>query len=518
MLNLAFIFHMHQPYYKNLLTGESPVPWVRLHGAKDYLDMVQILSKYSKIHQTFNLVPSLVEQIEDYCNANVRDRFMELTLKPAETLNSEEKRFVMENFFSINKEKVISLFPRYYELYFKRVAKYDFNTQDILDLQVLFNLAWIDPSFRESFPELKAITLKGRFFNEADKQAVINCQIKILKDIIPAYKEAIATGQIEVTVSPYYHPILPLLITTNSAKEADNKTLLPESEFSYPQDAQKQIDEAVDFFRERFGATPHGMWPSEESVCKRIVPYIINSGIKWIVTDEAILFKSLKKKKRTSSLLYQPYKIRVEDGELCIVFRDRNLSDLIGFVYHGMSAREGADNFMRHLENINNAFKGKDILVTVAMDGENAWEYYPNDGHDFLNQLYTRLSEASFVNVTTINEYLKHNPVKKELKHLSAGSWIYGNFGKWMNNPYKAKAWEWLYEARVALEAASKDKIKDNAKAWKQMYILEGSDWFWWYGEDPHGEFDRLFRMHLINLYTLINIDPPEYLKSSLTA
>ena len=504
---------MHQPYYKNLLTQESDLPWVRLHGVKDYLDMVQILKKFPKIKQTFNVVPSLFEQIEDYNSGKVNDKYLILSRKPAVELSEYDKKFILQNFFSINKDRVISTFPRYYQLHSKMHHNLEFLTQDYLDLQLLFNLAWIDPSFRQNIPELKKIVLKERFFNEQDKGIVLDKQLSILKEIIPAYCLYKQNNQIEISVTPYYHPILPLLCTTNTAKETNSKTALPKEEFRYPEDAQEQIRSAVDFYKERFSCAPAGMWPSEEGVSEEILPLIIKSEIKWIITDEAILFKSLKAKKRNTKLLYQPHLLKRGDGELNIIFRDRNLSDLIGFSYQGMKEIDAVNNFMKHLENINKAFKNTDILVTVAMDGENAWEYFRNDGHDFLELFYQHISEASFVKTTTISEYLKNNPAKSQLKHLSSGSWIHGEFGKWINNPYKVKAWNWLTDARRAIKATK----NPNTLAWKQMYVLEGSDWFWWAGEDPDGSFDHLFRLHLTNLYKLINKEPPTYLTNPLT-
>ena len=509
MLNLAFIFHMHQPYYKNLLTNEAELPWVRLHGTKDYLDMVEILENYPVIHQTFNLVPSLIEQIEDYAQASVKDKFLELSSKPAKDLTQGDKNFLMENFFSINKDKVIATFPRYYDLYFKKQYAKEFSQQDYLDLQVLFNLAWIDPSYRQKFPSLRNIVNKARFFTEEDKQIVLSKQIDILKSIIPGYKKYASSGQIEVTISPYYHPILPLLYNTNTAKEANTKAHLPRIQFAYPSDAKAQVEEAVKFYQEKLGQPAIGMWPSEEAVSEHILPMLIESGIKWIVTDEAILFKSLKSKKRDTALIYQPHLLEREGGRLNIVFRDRNLSDLLGFVYHSWKTENAVDDFMKHLENIAASFKDQDILVVIAMDGENAWEYYSNDGHDFLNLLYKRLSESKSLKTTTIKDYLNTHPAKAKIKRLAAGSWIYGDFGKWIGNAYKIRAWEWLAEARSHL------KTGDSALAWKQMQILEGSDWFWWYG-DNQADFDRLFRMHLSNFYAMINNEPPGYLAQSL--
>jgi len=519
MLNLAFIFHMHQPYYPDLLTHRTDLPWVRLHGAKDYLDMVLILEKYPKIRQTFNVVPSLLEQIENYTTETIKDRYLELSYKPAKELTAEEKTFILNNFFSINKEKVTSLFPRYYELYFKKQKGGEFNTQDYLDLQLWFNLAWMDPSFRLKIPALKKIISKGRFFSEEEKRVVLDKQLLILEEIIPTYKRFHASGQVELSVTPYYHPILPLLCSTNSAKEANLKSILPKAEFRYPQDAYAQIDNSVKFYHERFGTAPKGMWPSEESVSEGILKYIIESGISWIVTDEAILFKSLKKKTRDTQLLYQPHILKREEGELQIIFRDRNLSDLLGFVYHSWKAQKAVDDFLQHLNNINKTFKGNDILVTIAMDGENAWEYYDNDGHDFLNLLYQRLSESDFVKTTTVSDYLESHRAKSKIRHLCAGSWIYGNFNKWMDKPHKAKAWEWLLEARKKLDKISKTLSDEELTlAYKQIYILEGSDWFWWYGEDPDGSFDKLFRLHLRNFYSIVKEPIPNYLLNPLSA
>ena len=494
------------------------MPWVRLHGIKDYLDMVKMLDKYPAVRQTFNLVPSLVEQVEDYVSGEVKDKFFELTLKPADKLDQQDKEFLLSRFFSINPEKCIAVHPRYYELYLKHKASKNFTTQDFLDLQVWFNLAWFDPYFRRNIPALKKIVGKGRFYNEEDKTIVLNTQLEILSGVIPVYKEFIAKGQIEASISPYYHPILPLLYNTKTAKEANIKTTLPQVQFSWPQDAKAQIDEAVEFYKARFGMAPAGMWPSEEAVSRHILPFIMESGIKWIVADEGILFRSLGLKKRDTRALYKPHLLKGKEGQLSIIFRDRNLSDLIGFVYHRWDSKSAVADFMKHLENIAAAFKNQDILVTIAMDGENAWEYYANDGHDFLELLYENLSSAKFVTATTPQEYLKSHPAEHEIKRLAPGSWIYGEFGKWIGNPHKNRAWESLTEARSELERIEKEGSDgiDIKLAWKQMRVLEGSDWFWWYGEDPNGDFDKLFRMHARNFYQIIGKPHPAYLNNSL--
>lgn len=482
--------------------------------------MVKILERFPLIKQTFNLVPSLIEQIEDYTNQTIKDKFLEVSLRPAKDLSYHDKEFILKKFFSINKDRVISIFPRYYELYLKNLSKKEFNTQDYLDLQVWFNLAWIDPVFREGYPELKTLVNKARHFSEEEKSIVLDKQLEILKEIIPVYKKLLKNQRIEISISPYYHPILPLIYNTNIAKEGNPKTNLDNIQFNYPKDCLAQINEAIKFFQSKFETLPKGLWPSEEAVSEHIVPAIIQSGINWIIADEAILFKSLKVKKRNTDILYQPHILKRKDGILNIIFRDRNLSDLIGFVYHKWKTEEAVNDFMRHLENIYQAFGENNILVTVAMDGENAWEYYPNDGYDFLESLYNRLQDAKFIKTTTISEYLERFPPKIEIKRLSAGSWINAEFAKWIGSPLKLRAWELLLKARQELEQIenSDKKPMDNFElAYKQIYICEGSDWFWWYQDEQTGDFDRLFRMHLSNFYTIIKKAIPEYLKRPLT-
>jgi alpha-amylase/alpha-mannosidase (GH57 family) len=199
------------------------------------------------------------------------------------------------------------------------------------------------------------------------------------------------------------------------------------------------------------------------------------------------------------------------------VFRDRNLSDLIGFEYPKWNAADAVNDFMKHLEITAAAFKDEDILVCIALDGENAWEYYRNDGHDFLELLYQRLSESQSIKTITPAQYLKIFPAKFQIKRLAAGSWIYGEFSKWINNPYKNKGWEYLAIARQELQKMVEKNEPITELAWKQIYICEGSDWFWWFGEDYPGYFDRLFRMHLSNFYSMIGKEAPAYLNKPIT-
>ncbi len=505
---------MHQPYYKNLLTGKVDVPWVRLHGIKDYLDMVLILKDYPQIRLTFNLAPCLIEQIEDYAQGTAQDKYLLLSYKPAEELTEEERQFVLDNFFQLYPKYGIAVHPRYYQLYLKKQTGQGFNTQELRDLQVWFNLAWFDPYFRRNVIELKNLVKKGRLFNEEEKRTCLDKQLEILNQIVPAYKDYRASGQIEIITNPYYHPILPLLYNSKIAKEANSKAVLPKKIYNFPEDTQTQIESAVNFYRDRFGKQPDGMWPSEEAVSEHILAPIIQSGINWIITDEAMLFKSLGKKRRVTSRLYQPYQLKRGEGGVNIVFRDRNLSDLISFVYHQLNPKKAVGDFISHLKNIDRHFKHKNPLVVVALDGENAWEYYKNDGWDFLSLLYQKLSESDFLKTTTVSEYLSNFPAQNKLAYLKAGSWVNGNFNKWIGSRLKNKAWEYLTAAREELKQSP---VGINNLAWKQIFIAEGSDWFWWYGDTDDKTFDELFRMHLSNFYHLIDKTAPEELNSAIT-
>jgi len=535
-LHIAFVWHMHQPYYKDLLTKESSMPWVRLHGIKDYLDMAKILESFPKIHQTFNLVPSLIEQIQDYSQENaVKDKFLEVSMEKAKDLKDEEKAFILLNFFTANWESMIFPMPRFYDLLIKR-GRYiseeqvykiikRFTEQDFLDLQVLYNLAWFDPEYKKTIPEIKELVKKGFLYTEEEKKVVLDTQIEILKKIIPEYKRLQEKGLIEVSVSPYFHPILPLVCNTNIARVAVPKMPLPKK-FSHPEDAQWQVENAVSMYKKNFGTKPRGMWPSEGSVSEDMVPILIKNGIEWFATDEEILYRSLDVKK-SGELLYKPYLLEREGGKASIIFRDRALSDLIGFNYTRISAQDAVSDFMKHLNNIKNYFgKADDArLVSVILDGENCWEFYKNDGKDFLCGLYEEITKDPDLKAVTVSEFLQEYPAKDKIDKLFPGSWINGNYAIWIGHEEKNRAWDCLNQARQDLiayqEENPKEKDSQNLKlAWKHIYIAEGSDWNWWYGDDHSSdyddEFDDLYRTHLSNMYTLIGKPIPEYLKTTI--
>ncbi len=542
-LNIAFIWHMHQPMYKDPISGEYTLPWVLFHGTKDYYDMVAILDEFPSIHQTFNLVPSLLEQVTEYAEGRASDAYRTLSGRQASALSVADKIFMLRYFFQANWDNMLKPLPRYWELMKKRgpsgseedvrpALRY-FSEQDFLDLQVLFNLVWIDPWIRGNDPFLSALEKKGGGFTEAEKEGLLARQTDIMKLIIPKYSEMQKKGIIEISTTPYYHPILPLLCDTDVARESMAEIALPSKRFTHPEDAEVQIKKAVEMFKGLFGHAPSGMWPSEGSVSMAMLPLAARAGIKWLATDEEILTNTLKRPIRRDGhgncidpFLYKPYSIEVDGSPVSLLFRDHKLSDLIGFEYSRISPDEAAEDLIRRLETIHSSIEDPEShVVSIILDGENAWECYRNDGRDFFTALYSRLSENRRLRCTTVSEFLDKQTAKEKLSWIFPGSWINHNFRIWIGHQEDNTAWDFISEARDALSAfeleAGKgpdDPLlkKKTAEAWEALYAAQGSDWFWWYGDDHSSmldeHFDSLFRLHIRKIYNLIGIEPPEQL------
>lgn len=531
-LHVAFLWHMHQPFYKDVSTNEYALPWVRLHGIKDYYDMVSILDAYPLIHQTFNMVPSLMIQLDEYAHG-ASDRYLFYTQIPAKNLNHGQKAFLLQEFFSANWDNMIKPFPRYRELIEKRgitlsgdeisTAIKRFDTQDFLDLQVWFNIAWFDPQFQGRDSLLVNLIKKQKNFTEEEKQRVIDKQREVISLILPEYKRMQDKGQIEVSVTPYYHPILPLLCNMELAQQSDPSVTLPTKRFSAPEDARMQIKKAVDCYQHYLGCNPRGMWPSEGSVCNDIIPLVSDNGIKWLATDEWILYHTLGMDRYSAHLLYKPYNLIIDGKQVSVIFRDRALSDTIGFTYGKWNTYDAVSDFITRLHHIHDMLpKKRNHLVCIAMDGENAWEYYSKDGWEFLEYLYTCLSHDETIRCVTISEYLQENPPQEILTDIHPGSWINSNFRIWIGDEEENKAWDYLYEAREALVDFEKKHGQSDMtqEAWEYIYIAEGSDWFWWFGNKHYSPnaatFDSLFRGYLEGVYKILGLNVPEGIKKPI--
>jgi len=547
-LPIAILWHMHQPLYKDLVTGRYHLPWARLHAAKDYYTMVAKLDRYPSLRVTFNLVPSLLVQLEDYASGNTTDAFLELSRKDADLLEQEEKEYILYNFFMANWDTMVKAFPRFNDLLQKRGLHFSpvqarevassFNVTDFRDLQVLFNLAWINSSIRREDEQLRRLVAKGANFTEDEKALVLEKQAQVVASVIPKYKEALDRGQIEISTTAFYHPIMPLVCDTLVAQEALPDTKLPHVRIQYPEDVETQVQRATAYCKKVFGQEPAGMWPSEGGISDQVVAIMARNGIKWTASGEEVLAASLgiadiprssARRENPPAFLYRPYLMETNGESIAMVFRDRVLCDLISFTYYRWPADKAVDDLIDRLNRIRlvTATEEGPHLVSLILDGENAWEDYEEDGQPFLDTLYERLSSEPSFDLVSVGKFLEENPPKMSLQRLHPGSWIRADFDIWIGGEEENLAWDYLDEARTALvrrqQRADGDVHDENIrKAWEEIYIAEGSDWNWWYGEHHSSandaEFDGLYRKNLRNVHQLAGLKAPEELFEPIAA
>ncbi len=536
---VCFLWHMHQPYYTDPVTASASMPWVRLHATKAYFDMAHLLERFPQVKATFNFTPSLLLQLREVGDGAVRDLFLDHAQRPAEELRPEEKAFLIRHYFSANWATMVRPYPRYHELLVKRgmdasadvlqrVAR-QFTTQDFRDLQTWFNLAWFGYGSVQRYPRLAALRVKNRGFTEEDKQDVLALQRRVVQDIVPMYRRLMDRGQVELTTTPFYHPILPLVIDTENTRRARPDLPLP-ARFFAPEDAEAQLRRAVEYHQATFGVPPAGLWPSEGSVCPELIPMLPKVGLRWLATDEGILARSLDPQHSWSrhQHLYRPYRVGADGQSVAIVFRDREISDNFGFVYHKTTPDMAADDVLRRIRSIAFDTPQDEVLIAIVLDGENPWEHYHEGGEQFLSRLYDAFTngvlnhEGSLrIETATVSEALAAVPPVDALPQLHSGSWINQDFKIWIGHREDNRGWDLLNHTRARLVELSPALPPDRAMAaWNELYAAEGSDWFWWYGDDfdtaYKEEFDRLFRTHLRNVWTLAGAAPPDVLNEPI--
>lgn len=495
-LYVAILWHQHQPSYMNPDTGVLDGPWVRMHGVNDYPFMAEILKQYPNVHVNFNLTPSLLMQIDEYLSKKNTDQYMRVTLK--EKLTEEDKQFIRDHFGDINPQ-FVSAHPEFAALREKVNRGEALSDQEYIDARMYWNLYWMNIYYIENDPELKALMDKKTGYTMDDLRLVVKKHLDLMGRIIPLHRELLERGQADITTTPFYHPILPLLIKKG-----------------WPEDAKAQIDRAVAYYKKLFGRAPDGMWPSEGAVSIDVVPPAAAAGIRYIVTDAGILSKSGVNASDLKNLC-RPYIVEKDGFQLVVFFRDTDLSNRISFKYSGMSAEAAVKDFMDRLHEIQKLNTEGDMILTIALDGENCWEYYRGNGNEFRHLLYKALSEDPLIKTVTFSEYLKLHPPTRRLSTLAEGSWA-GDLTTWIGEPEEDEAWDRLAAAREALVSyASKpgaDK-KALARAWEALYQAEGSDWFWWYGTDKDAgnqmyAFDRTFKLALMAVYKAIGYKDDE--------
>jgi alpha-amylase/alpha-mannosidase (GH57 family) len=484
---------MHQPFYKDVSRNAYVMPWAYLHGSKDYYGMAAVAREFPDVHQTFNLVPSLLMQLEDYAAGKARDASFDLAFKPAADLTTTERAQVVQQLFPVPLRTMIEPFPRYHQLWEMREAGREFELEDYRDIQTWWTLVWLDHDLR---PE--DLVRKNRGFSESDKEGLRRLTLETIGNIIPAYRKAQNEGTIEISTTPFYHPILPLLIDSR----VDDPHVPVATGFR--EDAREQLWRARQFMRERFGVLPNGLWPSEGSVSDDVLALVAAEGFEWVATDEGILAKSGVHLDNDRQRLFKPY----SRHGVTMFFRDRGLSDLIGFHYMHGAARDSAGDLVRRLREM-----PEGSHVSIILDGENPWDYYPASGRDFLRFLFDGIAREDGLEAVTFSEACRR--LKPEPLHwLAPGSWANANFSIWIGHPEDHEAWRWIVQAREAL-MAKRGKVSEEAwdRAYEELLVAEGSDWMWWFGNDFSSDsdpvFDALFRQHIVNIYRLIDEPAP---------
>ena len=549
-VKVVFCWHMHQPDYRDRLTGEYYFPWTYLHALKDYTDMAAHLEHSSGARAVVNFAPILLEQLDDYENQlqaylkqgkPIKDPALAVLVRedlPA--AGSQEFETQVKNCLRANRNRMIDRFAPY--AYLVRLwelvqehpqgASY-LSPQFLIDLVVWYHLSWLGECARRTDSRIKSLQDKGNNFSDQDRRALLGIITEQLASIKPRYRKLQEQGRIELTMSPYAHPILPLLLDLNSTHEAMPQAPLPKAD-SYPGGPERaawHLKKGLAVFEDYFGCRPSGCWASEGALSDACFDLLEQTGFQWAATGDSVLHNSLTHAENEGRRPEQLHRAFAFEGKtVCCFFRDDGLSDLIGFQYADWHAEDAVGDLINHLTNIaRTSDNPKDCVISIIMDGENAWEYYPENAWYFLEALYRRLGHHPDFELTTYSELLALNKNKNKnkvvpvtLKHLVAGSWVYGTFSTWIGDADKNKAWDLLCAAKEAYDQfAPKLKPKERKEAELQLAQCEGSDWFWWFGDYNPSEavedFDYLYRRHLMNLYRLLKQPIPDNLHQAIS-
>ncbi len=539
-IHLVILWHMHQPQYRSPSTGQYVMPWTRLHALKDYWGIGKMLEEFPAVHVTVNVVPALAMQLEEYAGGEFDEPWFELAFRPTEKLDHTGKRELLAQGFQLNRDTLLRRWPRYVEL-FSRVmeegvedAAQQFGPRDWRDLQLLSQLAWMDEEYLAQDPIVAALSHKGGNFTEADKTALRGKQLELLRRVLPEYRAASDRGQIELSTTPFYHPILPLLCDSDVARVANPHSPPVHPAFRHPEDAREQLRRARQYHQRIFGRPPAGLWPSEGSVSDQTLDLAVEQDFGWFATDEGVLGRTLNLDfprdgegvPANAALLYAPLRVRRANGEICGLFRDHEISDLVGFVYSRMDQRAAAEDLHMRIRRIGERVHTQaPLTVSIILDGENAWEHYPGNGRLFLREFYRRIQDDPDIHPLIASEALHRAGHIETAGSIFPGSWINANFDIWIGHAEDVQAWHLLREARdfyaeaerrQASGAADAPAAKQLAEACESLLAAEGSDWCWWYGPEhasAHAEqFDALYRQHLTAVYVALGAKPPESL------
>lgn len=535
-LKLVLCWHMHQPQYSEPMGGMYQLPWTYLHAIKDYVDMAWHLENVPGAKAVVNFAPTLLEQLADYDDqlkgrfkgtGRLKDPLLIALDSPVQPVHVEEKKTLIMACLRANEEKLIQPFPHFSRLVETARWALDeperlnyLNDQFMIDLLVWYHLVWMAESVRRSDVRIQALMKKGRIFTFHDRRQLMIVIGELLHDLIPRYRRLSETGRVELSVTPYAHPIVPLLLDIESAHEAMPGAELPEIT-TYPggeERAHWHMEEGLRVFESFFGFRPKGCWPSEGAVSEATLKLVAQHGFEWAATGENVLRNSLKLSGLEGASIHKPYKM--SGASPACFYRDDGLSDMIGFTYTKWGADDAVNDFIHHLLNIKKNTEGDlDRVVSVILDGENAWEYYSYNGYYFLQSLYRRLQDHPEIELTTFSEALQSGVAPAPLPKMMGGSWVFGTYSTWIGDPDKNRGWDLLSEAKQTFDRVMTTQEFDEETTHaleRQLAICEGSDWFWWFGDynssDSVSDFERLYRLHLSNLYQMLGEEAPQRL------
>lgn len=545
-LRVVLCWHMHQPEYRNHADDGWQLPWTYLHAIKDYVDMAAIIEQTPGARAVINFVPVLLDQIEDY--AGRVKRFLESGAAPGDPLLAalgadampaahEERMRLVLSCLRANEERIINRFVPYRRLAdFAELVRTDaanlayLDDQYIADLVIWYHLAWLGETVRREDKRVTALMDKERLYTPYDRRQLLKIIGELLSSVVGRYRRLAEAGRIELSMTPYAHPMVPLLLDFAAAREAVPDMPLPASP-RYPgglERAHWHMKQGIETFRRHFGFTPTGCWPAEGGISDAAVALMGEYGIRWTATGESVLRNSLVHGEAAvagpvdtpSHCVY-----RIDDNAPALFFRDDGLSDLIGFTYYNWHGDDAVANMVHHLENIAQEVQGdRGRVVSIILDGENAWEAYPDNGYHFLTALYRRLAEHPGFDLTTFSDCLANGTRRCELPELVAGSWVYGTFSTWMGNEDKNRGWDLLCAAKETYDRVMAGGALDaqaRERALRQLAACEGSDWCWWFGDynpsESVSDFERLYRLHLSNLYRFLGEKPPRDLEDVIS-
>ncbi len=531
---------MHQPEYRDLQTGSFKLPWTYLHVIKDYVDMAAHLEAVPAAKAVVNFAPILLEQIEEYAkqiNAyfqegiSLNDPLLAALVSHSVPADPEDRMKLVKECLRANRERQVNRYPAYKKLanmagwLEQNFDSFQYvNAQFIYDILTWYHLAWMGETIKLTDSRIQHLIEKGNGYTLHDRIEILEIIGEQISNVLYRYKALAKRGQIELSVTPYAHPIMPLLLDLNSTHEAMPNAPMPDLKV-YPGGKERvlwHLEKGVQTFKRFFGFKPDGCWPSEGSISELSLAILGDFGFTWAASGGSVLHNSLNQSEtHLSDGLHHPFKVKA--ANIACFFRDDGLSDLIGFEYSKWHADDAVADFIKHLETIA-ANEPADSVVSIIMDGENAWEYFPENGYYFLRAFYDRLSSHPEIELTTFSECLKKKVEIKTLNKLVAGSWVYGTFSTWIGDTDKNRGWDMLGDAKWAFDKAISTKLlteKQIKAAELQLAICEGSDWFWWFGDYNPGEavsnFEKQYRMNLANLYRLLGQEPPGYLALSFT-